>query len=283
MNFDDILVVIVLYKSDLAHSDTVKTLGNSFELNSKIDLLVYDHSPNRQYESNRFEYANFSVQYVHDSSNSGLSTAYNYAYQLAIQNKKSWLLLLDQDTFFTKKYLEEIIDLDIDRLVKKPVAILPRINSLDNSQVISPSKMFLGGICRPIRIESGIVDSKITGINSGTILSTAYLNEINGFTTMYTLDMLDHWYFKKIFEDKECFYLLEATINQDLSVIENFEKNVSLVRYKQMLKSEVFFMKSERFFDRFVFKLRLFLRVRKQINFENKEYYKFTLKNIFNL
>lgn len=282
MNFQDIFIVIVLYKSNLETSITIKTISESLGVNSTMNIFVYDNSPNRQYLNENFKYQNFNVQYVHDSQNLGLSKAYNSALELAKKNKKSWLLLLDQDTYFTKKYLDKISVLDEKSLNIDTVAIIPKVNNLKNNQVISPGKMFLGGICRPLIIEEGIINSKITGINSGTLLRIKYLNEINGFNENYTLDMLDHWYFKKIFDDKRNIFLLDTTIKQNLSVIENFEENVSFARYKQMLEAENLYMKAENLSSYFVFKLRLILRVFKQLKFKNEEYYKFTLKNVFN-
>lgn len=282
MSFEDIFIVIVLYKSNLETSVTIKTIGESLGVNSTIDIFVYDNSPNKQYLDENFIYQNFNVQYVHDSLNLGLSRAYNSALELAKKNKKSWLLLLDQDTYFTKEYIDKISILDKQYLKHDTVAIIPKVNNLNNNQVISPGKMFLGGICRPLIIEEGIVNSKITGINSGTLLSIAYLNEINGFNENYTLDMLDHWYFKKIFDDKRNVLLLGATIKQDLSVIQDFEANVSCLRYKQMLEAENLFMKEEGYLNYFVFKLRLISRFFKQLKFKNKVYFQLTLKNVFN-
>lgn len=279
MKTEDLFFIIVLYKNNLENSRTIKTLEIS--LNKNINLFVYDNSPERQYQEEEFVYSKFNIRYFHDPLNSGLSKAYNHALELAVNNKSSWLLLLDQDTYFTKEYIDSIETLEIDKLGDKIVAIIPRVDSLTNNQKISPAKILLGGICRPFECQKGIVKSKISGINSGTILKVDYLKSINGFNTNYTLDMLDHWYFKKIFNDKEDVFLLDAVINQDLSVLENFEDAVSIQRYKQMLNAEYLFMKEESFISLVVFRLRLISRVLKQRKFINKEYYKFTLKTLF--
>ncbi|MCD9575249.1 glycosyltransferase [Flavobacterium soyae] len=278
MKIEDLFFVIVLYKNNLENSRTIKTLENS--LNKNINLFVYDNSPERQYKEEEFVYSKFNIKYFHDPLNSGLSKAYNHALELAVYNKSSWLLLLDQDTYFTKEYIDSIEMLE-DKLNNSTAAIIPRVDSLTNNLKISPAKILLGGICRPFECQEGIIKSKISGINSGTILKVDYLKSINGFNTNYTLDMLDHWYFKKIYNDKKDVFLLDAVINQDLSVLENFEDAVSPQRYKQMLNAEYLFIKEESFASKVIFKLRLISRVLKQRKFRNKEYYKFTLKILF--
>jgi GT2 family glycosyltransferase len=278
MKTEDLFFIIVLYKNNLENSRTIKTLEIS--LNKNINLFVYDNSSERQYQEEEFVYSKFNVTYFHDPLNIGLSTAYNHALELAINKRSSWILLLDQDTYFTKEYVDSIEKLVIDKLGDKTVAIIPRVDSLTNNQKISPAKTFLGGICRPFECQKGIIKSKISGINSGTILKVDYLKSINGFNTDYTLDMLDHWYFKKIFSDGKDIFLLNATIRQDLSVLEDFEKSISVERYEQMLNAECLFAKEENFLSLLVFKLRLILRILKQKKFKNKKYCQLTLKKI---
>lgn len=279
MNLKEIFLVVVLYKTSLENSKTINSLENV--IGEKVNLFVFDNSPIRQYESDDFDFKSFKVRYHHDSTNPGLSVAYNYALDLASNINYPWLLLLDQDTTFTKQYIQEIKRLDINKISNAVVAIIPRVISVVGERIIAPTKMLLGGICRPIMLSSGVVTTPISGINSGTLLRISYMNSINGFSKKYTLDMLDHWYFRKIFRDGKSVYLMESIIYQDLSVFGNFEENVPFNRYRQMLNAEAFFIKEEGLLNLLIFKLRLFLRVLKQFRFKNCEYYKFTLKMIF--
>lgn len=281
MDFRQITIVIVLYKRSLEESETIRTLLEF--LDTKNDLLVFDNSPEGYYENDTFDFRNLNVHYFHDSTNPGLSKAYNRA--LAESNKvgSKWLLLLDQDTTLTKEYIDEIIDLDDSSFDKNTVAIMPNVLSLDKKYRITPCKLGLGGITKKVELKSGVITTKITGINSGTLLRTEYLNKINGFSISYSLDMLDHWYFRKIFKDKKSVFLLKATIYQDLSVHGNFEKSFSLPRYLQMLKAETFFMEEEGFGSLFFYHIRLIFRSIKQIKYKNKNYFFATLKQIIKL
>lgn len=276
MNLKDFFFVIVLYKTSLEDSKTIKSLESI--IGENCSLFVFDNSPIRQYENDNFQFKSFSVHYHHDETNPGLSVAYNLALVECSKLNKKWLLLLDQDTTFTKDYIEEIKSLDFNKFPDTVVAIMPRVISLLDNRIIAPVKMFLGGICRPINVENGIVKTKISGINSGTLLNVSYMSSINGFSKKYTLDMLDHWYFRKIFNDGKSFYLLNSDIKQDLSVFGNFEENISFGRYEQMLNGEVFFIEEEGLLSLLVFKFRLFFRLLKQFRYKNSAYYKFTLK-----
>jgi GT2 family glycosyltransferase len=281
MNFKDIFVVIVLYKTRLEDSKTIQTFNAA--LDDNVDLMVFDNSPQRQYASDNFVFNKFKIQYYHNGVNPGLSYAYNLALNKAKIVKANWLLLLDQDTSFTKEYVKEIISLEINKISKTVVSVVPRVVSLKNNEIIAPTKMFLGGICRPFSISSGVINTSISGINSGTLLSVSFMNSINGFCTKYTLDMVDHWYFREIINNGKSVYLMESIIKQDLSVFGNFEENISFARYQQLLNAEFLFINGDGIISLFVFKVRLVFRILKQIRYKNKEYYKFTLKEIFRL
>src|SRR6201986_4137953 len=96
-NYPLILVVIVLYKCELEASQSFSSLLEIFReapaLGERFSIVVYDNSPEPQTES-----LSAAVHYVHDSSNGGLATAYNFALKRAEEEHCEWLLLLDQDT-----------------------------------------------------------------------------------------------------------------------------------------------------------------------------------------
>ncbi|WP_372817510.1 glycosyltransferase [Pedobacter sp.] len=260
----------------MAESKAIQSLNDGLE--SNVNLMVFDNSPSRQYELNNFQYHHFNVNYYHDCSNPGLSTAYNLALNFATETHCKWLMLLDQDTTFTKEYLDEIKT--IEKLPDSIVAVIPKVVSLIDAQVISPAIIYLGGLLRPKNLDSGIIKYKITGINSGTILSVAFMNTISGFDKQYTLDMLDHWYFGKIYANKKEVFLMNNTIYQDLSVLGNFEDKVPFNRYKKMIEAEYLLNKEEGLLNLALFKLRLCFRALKQLGFTNKAYYKSTIKHI---
>lgn len=279
MNNKGIFIVIVLYKTKLEESNTMISLQECIAQN--ISILVFDNSPIPQYDRSDFVFNKFNIHYYHDPNNPGLSTAYNYALHLAKEANYNWLMLLDQDTIITKDYINEIQSLNFNELSDKVVAIIPRVVSSIDNKIIAPVKVFVGAVFRPVSLCSGDVTEKISGINSGTMLRISYLNSIGGFSKNYSLDMLDHWYFRKIFNDKKIIYLLKSNIHQNLSIYSGFETHVSFVRYQQMLVAEKLFVSEDGPFSSFIYKFRLIFRVLKQIKYKNKDYFKLTLKHVF--
>jgi GT2 family glycosyltransferase len=275
MNF---YIVVVLYRIKLEESQTIISFSNYST--SNFDILVYDNSPEKQYENCRFRFKNLNIDYVHDESNPGLSHAYNYALSNAFINKFNWLLLLDQDTSLTNDYLEEIVSLNLTQRQKDFVCVIPNVRSIGKNTIISPSKFLMGGICRPIVSKPGVTCLPITGINSGTILNVNFMNSINGFNSDFKLDMLDHWYFREISKKKQSILLLKSTIYQNLSIFEKFEENMSLARYKNLLIAESRFIKDDKLIGLCVYKFRLLIRSFVQLNYNNKEYFKITLNHL---
>ena len=67
---------------------------------------------------------------------------------------------------------------------------------------------------------------------------TTKTGSIGFFNLEYPLDMLDHWYFREIKRNDKEIYLLNSNIKQELSIYGNFEENLSVSRYYQLLKDK---------------------------------------------
>ncbi len=279
-NFNDVLFVIVLYKNNLENSITIESIITNYK--HTIDLLVFDNSPQRQYNENVFSYKNLNVFYFSDETNPGLARAYNYSLLEASKLSKKWILLLDQDTLFTEDYIKELYSFDKDQIGQDVVAIIPKVNSIDNpNKIISPAKMYIGGVFKPINLRSGVSFKPISAINSGCLINVDFLKSINGFKNNFQLDMLDHWYFREIYKTNKQVYLLNSTIYQSLSVSGNFEDNISIERYRKMLNAEKMFVSLNGRMHVFVFKLRLLARLFKQIKYQDKSYFISTFQYLF--
>jgi GT2 family glycosyltransferase len=275
---DNFFIVIVLYNTKLEDSKTLISLNNFSE--NEMNVFIYDNSSIPLTSSDSFKFNKLNISYFSDLTNPGISKAYNMALKIAFDQKKKWILLLDQDTELSESYLKEIKKIDFNSFPKEIVAVIPNIVSSENV-LISPAKMFIGGICIPLKLKNGIISKRITSINSGVIINTDFINSIGGFSLEFPLDMLDHWYFKKIYDNKKSVFLLNSCIKQELSVSKNFQDNVSYERYKKMLSSENKFIKDQSVLGLIIFKIRLFLRVLKQIRYKNSNYYKLTIKYLF--
>lgn len=97
----NILAVLVVYGSPPASSATLRSLSVALsKADAVLDLLVYDNSPAPMYGDLGNINGRFRVSCRHDPSNGGISAAVNAGANLAREQGKLWLLLLDQDTTF---------------------------------------------------------------------------------------------------------------------------------------------------------------------------------------
>ena len=72
--------------------------------------------------------AAFPIHYVHDPSNGGLASAYNFALARAESEEREWLLLLDQDTSPTREFIVELLEAAASLHARPDVAaIVPKL------------------------------------------------------------------------------------------------------------------------------------------------------------
>ncbi|WP_339916175.1 glycosyltransferase [Yeosuana marina] len=279
---NNLLIVLVLYNQFLEDSETFKSLINVVKdsLDFKYKIVVYDNSlivRDNLLFLEQFE-AYFEIDYVSDSTNPGISHAYNYAFKIAQKSKVSWLLLLDQDTKLPLNYIRTFLD-TVDYSNTSIVGYVPRIFGELNGSLISPFKINSFGLMRNISKDiNGLIDYGVIAINSGTFISVDFISDINGFSEDYPLDMLDFWLFTEIFINKKKVCLLDINIEHNLS-ISDFENNVSLHRYESIILAEKRFF-SQKILWKFMFKARLLRRLLVQSKFKDKTFFKKTLKYI---
>jgi len=216
-----ILFVVVLYRCKIEECLTYKSLLH--ELNHE-DIFVYDNSPFKQN-------TNLKVgEYISDTSNSGLSVAYNTAAEYARQKGYEWLLLLDQDTTFPKgaynEYLRAIRqNPDIHMIVPK--------HKISTGMFISPTK-FNNYVSREQeRVLDGVVSFvDACPINSGILVDLISFVSAGGYAPAVYLDFSDICFIKKYEKYFREFYVLPSvTCFQQYSVEElDFDKTLS--RYK---------------------------------------------------
>ena len=270
-----ILILLVLYKKLPTQSETFTSLLsviNTELFNRYFEVLLYDHSPKDSNAGNK-ELKNF--KYIHDPANKGLSHAYNFGYQYSKKNNLKYIMLLDHDTNLTLQYFENLI-YAIDTSTNEIAAYIPKVWA--DNKMISPIKInFIRS--NPIKVNYyGRTTERIVGINSGTVLSIDFIKSINGFNNNFPFDMLDYWYFNEIYIRKKPIYILNVSISHDLSVL-NYNKSVSLNRYKKILKSEMdYYRKFHPSYFYTIYKFRLIYRITKQIKYVNKNYSILTFK-----
>ncbi len=275
-----ITVVIVVYKIKLSSSKTIQSLNRVIDNNSvlmkDLSIIIYDNSPEKQDVPSQYEH--LKIFYKHDSRNIGIVTAYNSAFQIAKDTGSEWLLLLDHDTELTEDYVRQIGNLgNFDNSV---VTVVPKINY--ESIMISP---VFSDSFRPLKGEKpqpGLQNSPVMAINSGALIRVSFLTEINGFNPQFPLDYLDHWLFYEIYARGYKVWVLETTIQHELSVMDY--SGISIVRYRSILDSEITFYKKYKKDLLPSYRMQLAKRLLKQMLLvKNKKIAAYTLRRILSL
>ena len=188
-----VLVVIVVYRRALENSPTWNSLSVELtRLQSNMSIFVYDNSPGPQ----SIPLCDFiDGYYHHDSSNAGVSTAYNHGNQMAVQLKKEWLLLLDQDTQLTRGALVQYYE----AFEANPSNILFAPILVDHSGILSPFRYRRGGGTRIGAMpETNMPIRKYRVINSGILVKCSAFNEVGGYEASLPLDFSDISFLEKL-------------------------------------------------------------------------------------
>jgi len=186
--FDEVFAVLVLYRLELANSSSFVSLRDSLtRAGCSIDFLVYDNSPSPQDVSLAKEDP-YRITYDHDPSNPGVSKAYNTALRMAREQRKRWLLLLDQDTTFPPDALTiycQALRTGQAELYAPVLKTGPRL--------ISPC-FYWKGIGFPLRkAPKGLMPLKNRSVlNSGMLVNVVAMERIGGFNERIPLDFADH-------------------------------------------------------------------------------------------
>jgi GT2 family glycosyltransferase len=223
-----ILAVIVLYKRQAGESQSFTSLRNFLAqdsaLASVLDLIICDNTPYPQTQP-----ADFDDLYVQDQSNPGLARCYNLALSVAAERRIPWLMLLDQDTVLTEKYLDECLSV-VSTLREQPdaVAMVPRL--VNQGSVCSPHFAPFMGPARAVGPQmAGLAREHLYVFNSGAILRVDALQAIGGFPSEYPLDFLDHATFSELQVRGGRLFLLQAVLEHDLSTNDHGRHDPALV------------------------------------------------------
>lgn len=228
-----IQIVLVLYKTTLNDSLSYKSLVEHIKSTTiNFELLLYNNSPEVIVANDT------GCMVVNSSSNAMLAGAYNYALKLATETNKDWILLLDQDTKLSKEYFEELeIFLNTESNAEFAAAIPVlfkknlHLSPISYSAYLGPFMFF-----KPASATSAIKNKCVSGFNSAALVNVAFMNSIGGFSNDYPLDMLDHWYFYQMYKANKQVKILNAKLEQNLSLLE-IDTAMSTGRYEKYVQS----------------------------------------------
>ncbi|MBQ5477529.1 MAG: glycosyltransferase [Bacteroidaceae bacterium] len=222
-----ILPVIVLYNALLGEQKSYLSLLRDCRWR---EFVVYDNSP----ESFVQKISDERAVYVRDSSNGGLSKAYNKAAEIAREKGYEWLLLLDQDTTFPDGATDEYLRLADE--VSAQTIIAPGLVSSDGKH-LSPCRRGFFGKSVAGNLKSGFYPlGKAMPVNSGTCLRISEIYRCGGYDARLHLDFVDFDFigrFAKTFASAKL-QLMDSVAIQDFAN-DTADAEKMLIRYKSFL------------------------------------------------
>ncbi|MBB6127046.1 glycosyltransferase [Mucilaginibacter lappiensis] len=275
----DIFAVIVLYKTKLSDSKTFLSLTRSLIVNnSKLDLLVYDNSPEYNVEC-KFEYPEWNITYMPDINNGGVSKAYNIGTDIATKDKKKWIIIFDQDTTFPENtisvYTQAIIDYPHCKLFS-PIMLIA------NNKIISPCKFkFMRGISLNDIKPGYNTLSNLSVINCGMCIDINSFKKNGGYNERIKLDFSDHDFIKRLKHvvTKE-FVVLDLKVYHELSTANKNSFKSDLIRFDYYLSGSR--NMSASFIERFLLKINgLFRATKLCFKHKNISFGKYFLNHLF--
>ena len=207
--------IVVLYCIDFKESKSLQSIQSMMiEHDSILDVVLYDNSPQNQVIDYGF-FMNLRIRYVSDLKNRGLSYAYNYGNRIALESKKEWLLILDQDTIFESNFFIEFF---IKSQLNKDIPLFCPQLYTRHLPIFSPCEYRNGHGVPPKKISSGVLPfKKYYPVNSGILVSTAVFKEVGGYNPEVKLDFSDFQFIDRLKEKYPYFYLLNSKGFQDFS------------------------------------------------------------------
>jgi GT2 family glycosyltransferase len=257
-----ILAILVLYNRELSQSQSASSLlqilNESPELAEHFSLVLYDNAPQSQAPDIS---ASYPICYIHDPSNGGLASAYNFALQRAESEEREWLLLLDQDTSLTAEFVLELVQATGSlHALPEVAAIVPKLQV--NGRIDSPSADLFDQMRRQfLRPEQaisqetvGIQQQSLCSYNSGSTLRVTALRSIGGFPSEFWLDFLDHAVFHALYIKGFRVYVLRSTLEHDSSYSDFGSLPIWRLR-NIILARTLYVQKSGSFLDRVLYRI----------------------------
>lgn len=221
-----IMVVLVIYEQHLEDSPAFNSLHAALKPFDKTSsVFIYDNSA----ESQLFREKNWdSITYVHDSSNGGVSKAYNNAFEKASAIGKEWLLFTDQDTIFPEHFFIQCLEA-INKNTHTKIFI-PIVK--DERGIVSPFRFTLGKGMRAHNVKPGTTSLlRWNFINSGLLISTKLFKKSGGYDERFQLDFTDLSFHKRLTHHVYQMHIVDVCCKHSLSSNQKKSANDALKRF----------------------------------------------------
>jgi GT2 family glycosyltransferase len=271
-----ILVVVVLYRTAFADSETLARLVTSFTANPALldcmELLVWDNSPEPLLDPK----LPFAFTYRHAEQNLGVAGAYNEAAKLAQESGRTWMLLLDQDTSVTERFLRGMDSYGRELATNDDIAAVVPILYADSFQ-LSPRRLTFLNQPRIASGKSYLERRRMFAANSGTLMRVAALLKVGGYSIDFWLDHSDIYVFNQFHRSGlAVFVAADLRLQHEIAMLD-YDRRMTPERYGNFLAAEAAFdALYNGWLQRTVQTLRLPFRALRQLRYQNKAYSRMT-------
>lgn len=221
-----ILFVEVLYGQKY---DTTNVYNTFLSKLSNSHIFIFDNSPTPQHTQDEFREMN--VYYVSQTSNPGLSYAYNRAAEYAKERAFEWMMILDQDTFIPPQTVADFTNaLSRNAHLK---LFVPAVR-VGHQLYMSPVKT-KGCISKlATNVPRGVVSTlEYMPINSGMIVSVDALLAVGGYNEKVWLDHSDYQFMKRFNRVYTQMFVLDSECEQEFS-------NIVQTKSQKLKRFEIF-------------------------------------------
>lgn len=230
------IIILVLYKCSLNDSVSLKSIlecNSALSVNDK--LCIWDNSPDAQPASELMQLSNTlncGLEYKHTPQNISLSAIYNNV--INAHKEFDFLILLDQDSAFSKDYFNEF---HLARQNNPDVNLfMPLIET--SGKIVSPGSFYAYKGKYWDKKQYGKLSSQNnTAISSGMIINMSVFPTIGLFDEHLVLYGIDTNFMLRYRKYYNCFFVLKVKFEHDLSDFNNESTNTKIRRFKDLKKS----------------------------------------------
>jgi rhamnosyltransferase len=171
----------------LYHPDEREVFSNIRSYLPYVDLLIVIDNTEMP-DANTAEQvkgAGAAIRYIANNRNKGIAAALNTAAQIAFNEGYSWLLTMDQDSYFDKAEIENYFS-----------QFRQLFYTQSNVGIVSPSHEKRAADTTPAAVFTEVT----TTITSGSLMQLSLWNEAGGFCEKLFIDEVDHEYCYRLIE-----------------------------------------------------------------------------------
>lgn len=202
-------IACVVYNITINNVKSIDQFKTLVAEHNNVKLTVLDNSTEEEIvRNNEMLSSKSQMIYIQNGGNIGLSRAYNKV--LDITDVDDWIMWSDDDTYFSKEYLDllyKMVCLDEDLL-------MAGIIKTNKNTILSPiSRKVENG-----KIRANARFKNLYCINSGLCVKRVIYDQVGHYDEGFFIDMIDYWLFDELHKNSlDNILILPGEIHQEFS------------------------------------------------------------------